>query len=100
MEDYRLRHHNVCDTVVSSLHKISPSLPLLREQYSSTEHRPDIIVDFSPPIYIEITITYADARISSLETATRKKREKYRELDDLIVITLSHDGIYMPSLTR
>ncbi|GKT34822.1 hypothetical protein ADUPG1_008104 [Aduncisulcus paluster] len=88
MDDYRTRHHKVRDGIIKSIHKISPSTPLLSEQYSDPYHRPDIKVDFSAPTFIEVAVTYADASVGSLESMFRKKKNKYRDIEDLIVVVL------------
>ncbi|GKT29482.1 hypothetical protein ADUPG1_005268, partial [Aduncisulcus paluster] len=62
---------------------------------SDERQRPDIIVETTPQVFIELTVTYGDAGLQSLETATKKKYEKYSSVSDLIVLAFTHCGCFL-----
>ncbi|GKT33262.1 hypothetical protein ADUPG1_002434, partial [Aduncisulcus paluster] len=61
MDLYRKRHHAVRDEVIKSTRKVFPGLSIRPEVTADGLLRPDIVVEGSQNVYIEVTITYGDA---------------------------------------
>ncbi|GKT25651.1 hypothetical protein ADUPG1_013103, partial [Aduncisulcus paluster] len=55
------------------------------------------VVENADRLYIEITVTYGDAGLQSLESATSKKIEKYSSIPNLIVLAFTHCGCFLKS---
>ncbi|GKT34874.1 hypothetical protein ADUPG1_002886, partial [Aduncisulcus paluster] len=94
---YRKRHHAVRDEVIKSTLKVFPGLSIRPEVTADGLLRPDIVVEGSQNVYIEVTITYGDAGLQSLETATAKKIDKYASIQNLVVLAVTHCGCFLKS---
>ncbi|GKT28365.1 hypothetical protein ADUPG1_000609, partial [Aduncisulcus paluster] len=92
---YRQRHHDIRDNITKLIKEAKPGWEVEQEIIREEgDLRDDIQITISERRYwLDVTVTYEDASLSSFEKRLNEKAEKYGENGSAVVV--GHSGIIM-----